>query len=91
MLAGNSFEIAALNSATVDAAGNLLTASSGDLKLDLSQDKINKLFSSSYLIVKSKLNTSRDANGVLLNVKFKASQKMKINVGLLAKLKITTQ
>jgi hypothetical protein len=76
---------------TVTGAGDLQTAGSADLKLDLTPDKINKLFSSGFLIIRCKLNTSRDAKGALLNVKFKASYRLKINVGLLAKLKITAQ
>jgi hypothetical protein len=77
-----------VKASSVTTAGDLLTAGTSDLKLDLSTDKINKLFSSSYILVRSKLNTTKDANGTLLNVKFKTAYKLKINVGLLAKMSI---
>ena len=77
-----------VKASTVTTSGDLQTAGSTDLKLDLTIDKINKLFSSRYIIVRSKLNTSKDSNGTLLNVKFKASYKLKLDVGLMAKLKI---
>jgi hypothetical protein len=76
---------------TVSNTGDLQTANTTNLKLDLSIDKINRLFSAKFLIVRSRMNTSKDSNGVLLNVKFKASYKLKMSVGLLAKLKITSK
>lgn len=75
----------------VSAAGELLNASSSDLKVDISADKMNNLFASSYLIVRSRMNTARDANGNLLNVKFKSAYKLKMNVGLLAKMSIKSK
>ena len=72
-------------------AGDLSKAGTADLVLDLSADKLNKLFSSSHLIIRSKLNTTKDANGVLLNVKFKSTYKLKMNVGLMAKLNVSTK
>jgi hypothetical protein len=76
---------------TVSSSGELKAANSTNLKLNLTIDKISRLFSAKYLIIRSKLNTSKDANGALLNVKFKASYKLKMNVGLLAKMKITSK
>ncbi len=80
-----------VKASTVTASGELQKPGSTDLKLDLPQDRITKLFSSGYLMVKARLNTSKDSNGVSLNVKFKSGYKLKLNVGLLAKLKITTK
>lgn len=80
-----------VKASTVTNSGELQAPGSADLKLDLTIDKINKLFSSSYIIVRSRLNTSRDANGVFLNVKFKSDYKLRLDVGLLAKLKITVK
>ena len=80
-----------IKASTVTGAGDLAKAGTSYLLLDLSADKLNKLFSSSHLIIKSKLNTSKDANGVLLNVKFKSTYKLKMNVGLMAKLNISTK
>ncbi len=77
-----------VKASTVTSAGDLQTAGTTDLKLDLAGDKVNKLFSASYVLVRSKLNTTKDASGTLLNVKFKTAYKLKINIGLLAKLTI---
>jgi hypothetical protein len=77
-----------VKASTVTAAGDLQTASTGEVKLDMTSEKLNKLFSSSYLLVRSKLNTSKNSSGALVNVKFKSSYKLKMNVGLLAKLSI---
>lgn len=76
---------------SVSGTGDLMTASTSDSKIDLNTSRINKLFSSSYLIIKARLNTVKDANGTALNVKFKSDYKLKLNVGLNAKMKITTQ
>ncbi len=75
----------------VTIGGELLKASSTDLKVDISAEKANKLFSSSYLIIRSKMSTAKDANGTLLNVKFKSGYKLKMNVGLLAKMNIKSK
>lgn len=80
--------ISIVKASTVTAAGDLQTASTGEVKLDMTSEKLNKLFSSSYLLVRSKLNTSKNSSGALVNVKFKSSYKLKMNVGLLAKLSI---
>ena len=80
-----------IKASTVTGGGDLAKAGTADLLLDLSADKLNKLFSSNHLIIKSKLNTTKDANGVLLNVKFKSTYKLKMKVGLMAKLNISTK
>jgi len=80
-----------VKSSTVTAAGELLTTGINDQKIDLLPDKLNKIFTSSYIIIRSKLNTTKDINGTYLNVKFKAAYKLKLDVGLLAKLNISTK
>ena len=89
LFTGNQTSI--IKGSSVTGAGELQTAGTADQKLDLSSDKINKLFSSSYLIIRCRLNTSKDKDGVSLNVKFKSSYKLKINVGLFAKMNITVK
>ncbi len=79
-----------VKSSTVTASGDLQTAGTSSSQVDISTAKLNKLFSSSYLIIRSKLNTAKDANGSLLNVKFKSTYKLKLSVGLNAKLNLTT-
>jgi len=76
---------------SVSGSGDLLTATTTASSVELNTTKVNKLFSSSYLIVKSRLNTVKDANGLALNVKFKSDYKLKLNVGLNAKMKLTTK
>lgn len=77
-----------VKASSVTAAGELQTAGASELQLGMDPSKITKLFSTQYLIVKVTMNTTKDSNGVLLNVKFKASYKLKLHVGLLAKLNI---
>ena len=62
-----------VKSASVTAAGDLDKATTSDLTLILDPDKVAKIFTSNYLIVRSRLNTAKDANGSLLNVKFKSN------------------
>ena len=80
-----------VRASSVTSAGDLAKAGTSSLELEISADKLNKLFSSSHLIMRSKLNTTKDANGVLLNVKFKSAYKLKMNVGLKAKLNLSTK
>ena len=80
-----------VRASSVTSAGDLAKAGTSNLELDLSADKLNKLFSSRHLIMRSKLNTTKDANGVLLNVKFKSTYKLKMNLGLKAKLNLSTK
>lgn len=79
-----------VKSASVTAAGDLDKATTSDLTLILDPDKVAKIFTSNYLVVRSRLNTAKDANGSLLNVKFKSTYKLNLNVGLMATLNITT-
>ena len=78
-----------VKASTVKATGELLAAGISDQKLGLDPARIIKLFESKHLIIKAKMNTARDSNGALLNVKFKASYRLKLHIGLLAKLKVT--
>lgn len=73
----------------VSANGELETVGNSELVLTLDPEKITKLFNSKFLIVRCVLNTAKDENGVLLNVKFKSSYRLKLNVGLLAKLNLS--
>ena len=80
-----------IKASSVTTTGDLAKAGTSNLELDLSADKVNKLFSAKHLIMRSKLNTTKDANGVLLNVKFKSAYKLKMNVGLMARLNLSTK
>ncbi len=76
---------------SVTPAGELQTATTTDVSLSLSPEKVEKIFSSSYILIRSRLNTTRDSNGALLNVKFKSSYKLKLSVGLLAQFNVTVK
>lgn len=77
-----------VTASTVDGNGELLKANLGDVQIDISTEKMNRVFQSKFLMIKAKMNTARDSNGGLLNVKFKSSYKLKMTVGLLTKLNI---
>ncbi|HRI80311.1 MAG TPA: hypothetical protein PLR06_12325 [Cyclobacteriaceae bacterium] len=76
---------------SVSGSGDLQAATNTDSKIELNTARINTLFSSTYLIIKSRLNTVKDPSGTPLNVKFKTDYKLKLNVGLNAKMKMTLQ
>ncbi len=72
-------------------SGELDKGSLNDIKINLDPAKLNKLFTSSHIVIKSILNTTKDSNGNLLNVKFKASYKLKLSLGLLTKIEIKSE
>lgn len=72
-------------------SGELDKGSGSEVTINLDPVKINKLFSSKHIIIKSILNTTKDSNGTLLNVKFKSSYKLKLSLGLLAKIEIKAE
>lgn len=80
-----------VKASTVTAAGELQTAGNSDVQINLDPQKLNKLFKSKYLLVRSVMNTTKDNTGASLNVKFKSSYKLKLNVGMLAKLNIKSE
>lgn len=72
-------------------AGDLQSAGITDLKFSLDPGKLNRLFNSPYLLIKATLATAKDSNNVSLNVKFRAAYRLKLNLGLLAKLHVKVQ
>lgn len=78
-----------VKASTVDGAGDLQTAGVTNVQFGLEETTLDKLFDSKFLILKAMMNTAKDANGTPLNVKFRASYRLKINVGLLAKFNVT--
>jgi hypothetical protein len=79
-----------IKNSQVDAQGELLSEGIVDTKISLSKDKLQKVLHATKLIIKARLNTSRDSNGNYPDVKFKIGYKMGIKLGLEvnAKLKI---
>jgi hypothetical protein len=74
----------------VTATGDLQSAGVYDNDIPLTVDKINKLFTAKKLILKSVMNTVKDASGSVIDVKFKSSYKMSLNIGLKVQLKINS-
>ncbi len=72
----------------VDAAGDLESPGITSLELSLDPERVTKLFSARHLLVKSIMNTAKDSNGSYLNVKFRSNYRLKLNIGVRAKLKI---
>lgn len=72
----------------VDATGDLEAPGITSLDLGLDPVRVTKLFSSRYLLVKAVMSTAKDSNGAFLNVKFRSTYRLKLNVGLRAQLKI---
>ena len=80
-----------IKGSTVTASGDLESPGVLDQLLPLDKDKLNKVFSSKYVIVRARMNTSKDATGAAIDVKFKSRYKMSVNLGLLASLKLTAK
>jgi hypothetical protein len=81
-------QTALVKSSTVNAQGELQSASTSDQTIDLPQDKLNNIFVAKKVIVKARMNTTQDASGNLVDVKFKATYKLTVNFGLKVKLKL---
>ena len=73
----------------VDANGELKTASVVTEALPLQADKLSKIFQAKKIIIRAKMNTSKDANGNLVNVKFLSQYTINVNAGLKATLKLS--
>ncbi len=78
-----------VKASTVDAAGDLSSPGVSESLIGLDPERVSKLFSSKFLIIKSIMSTARDENNTPLNVKFRSSYRLKLNVGLLAKFNVT--
>jgi hypothetical protein len=76
-----------IKGSSITASGDLDVAGVADPLIILDDDALGKLFAAKYIIIKSFMNTSRDAAGNSVDVKFKSKYSMQVNVGLLADLK----
>ena len=77
-----------IKSSTVDASGNLLTKGIFDENIELDKTKLDKLFDAKRLIIKTRLNTPKDANGNYPVVTFKSTYKLFNHYGINVVLKI---
>lgn len=72
---------------TVTSSGDLQVLGIVDEEVPLEDAKINKLFIAKAIILKSQMNTSKNAAGQFPDVKFKSAYKMNVSLGLKANLK----
>ena len=84
-------QTAIIKGSTVTTSGDLLSPGVYDQLIPLDKSKIDKVFNSSYIIIRAAMNTSKDATGAFPDVKFKSRYKMKVDIGLLANLKISAE
>ena len=77
-----------INGSTVTASGDLESPGIVDQLIELEKSKIDQIFIAKYIIIKAIMNTSKKTDGTFPNVKFKSQYKMKVDLGLLANLKI---
>jgi len=77
-----------LRGSKVAATGDLVTPGLYDQKIEISQEKADKVFEAKHIIVVLSFQTSRDASGNAQNVKFKANYGVDIRAGILVDLKL---
>ena len=77
-----------IKGSTVTASGDLESPGIVDQLIELEKSKIDQIFIAKYIIIKAIMNTSKKTDGTFPNVKFKSQYKMKVDLGLLANLKI---
>ncbi len=73
---------------TVDANGELVTPGVVKKSIPLDLNRISKIFKAKKVIMKAKLNTSKNANGVAVDVKFKSQYKINVKLGLRTTIKL---
>ncbi len=77
-----------VKASTVNVSGDLAQPGVTSLELSITPSRLTTLFSSKYLLVRSMMSTARDENDALLNVKFRSAYRLRLHIGLLAKLNI---
>lgn len=77
-----------VRASTVDSNGDLLKADPYTTEIDVPKLKLDKIFAAKNIIVKARMNTTKDATGSQPDVKFKSSYKMSVSIGLQVKLKL---
>jgi len=83
-----SSQSAIVKGSSVDSNGELSAATVLNQSIKLQSQKISKIFQAKKIIVRAKFNTSKDASGNYVNVKFKSQYKVKMQLGLNVKMKL---
>jgi len=73
---------------TVTASGDLASPGVYDDEIEIPSAKVNKIFEARKLILVARMRTIKNADGTQPDVKFKASYKMNVKLGLRAELKV---
>lgn len=77
-----------VKASTVDANGELEEAGVSEIDLEVSNEKLERLFEAKKLILKARLNTPVNSAGDPIDVQFKSDYKMDVNLGIKVKLKL---
>lgn len=80
-----------IKGSVVTAAGELQSPGSADNLITVSAEKMNKMLQASYILLNARMSSSKDANGNVVPVKFKANHKLDVKLGLQVKLKINVK
>jgi hypothetical protein len=83
-----TLQTAIVKSSTVNAQGELVSAGVTNTEATIPKEKLDKLFDAKKMIVRVRMNTTKDATGNQPDVKFKSTYKMNVVFGLKAKLKL---
>lgn len=77
-----------IKGSSISANGDLKSAGVSDQLIPLDKTKLDKIFLAKKLIIRVRLNTSKDAAGNSIDVKFKSQYKLNVKLGLQATLKL---
>lgn len=77
-----------IKGSSVDSNGELKNVTILNQSIKLQPQKVSKIFQARKVIIRAKLNTSKDASGSYIYVKFKSQYKIKMQLGLNVKLKL---
>lgn len=81
-------QTAIIKGSNVTATGDLQSPGVFDELIQLEKSKFDKIFTAKFIIIKATMNTSKNGNGTFPDVKFKSKYKIKVDLGLLANLKV---
>jgi hypothetical protein len=81
-------QTAIVKASTINAQGELSSPGITDTEAIIPKEKLDKLFDAKKMIVRVRMNTTKDAAGNQPDVKFKSTYKMNVIFGLKAKLKL---
>lgn len=81
-------QTAIVKASTVNAQGELQSPGVSDLKIDIERAKLDKLLNAKNIILRARLNTSKNSSGSPVDVKFKSTYKMNVIFSIQANLKL---